>query len=155
MALLLESFTINYHQMRQKGHSTWQGTWHDGAGTISTSSGSVKEYPYTYHSRFEVSPGAGPEELLAAAHAACFNQALTNMLGQAGFTAELLNTSVTVELGRDEHGKLKILQSHIVNQSKVQGVSKEDFEVCAELARNGCAISKVLKCAITLEASLF
>ena len=67
--------------MQAKGHSTWSGSWKQGAGTISTATDSVRGQPYSYASRFDGAPGASPEELLAAAHAGCFNQALANNFG--------------------------------------------------------------------------
>ena len=70
------------------GSAKWQGGIRDGKGAISTKSGALKDYPYGFASRFEGKPGSNPEELIGAAHAACFTMALSLMLGEAKLTAE-------------------------------------------------------------------
>src|SRR5579872_1023605 len=80
------------------GSAVWQGGLKDGKGAISTGSGALKDYPYGFASRFEGKPGTNPEELIGAAHAGCFTMALSLILGEAGFTADEMNTKADVTL---------------------------------------------------------
>ena len=80
------------------GSAKWQGGIKDGKGAISTKSGALKDYPYGFASRFEGKPGSNPEELIGAAHAACFTMALSLILGEAKLTAEHMETKADVTL---------------------------------------------------------
>ncbi len=86
--------------MQSKGSAVWKGGFKDGRGTISTASGALKQAGYSVGSRFEGSSGTNPEELIAAAHAACFSMALSLLLGNAGITPESIETSATVSLDK-------------------------------------------------------
>jgi osmotically inducible protein OsmC len=101
-------------------------------------------------------PGGSPEELLATAQAGCFNQALENNLGMIGFEAEKIETEVTVELGYNSgsDGHPAIVAVFVTTSAKVQGISKERFEYCAERARTHCTIAALLKIDIGLTATL-
>jgi len=140
--------------MQAKGFSTWGGSWQQGAGTISTATPTVQGAPYSYASRFEGAPGASPEELLAAAHAGCFNQALANNFGMQSLTATAIRTTVTIELGKDEQGRPAILGSHIEVEAQAPGATAEQMLHCATRASTNCSISKILRCDITLAARL-
>ncbi|HBB78121.1 MAG TPA: OsmC family peroxiredoxin, partial [Pseudomonas sp.] len=78
--------------MKKTASAVWQGDLKTGKGTISTQSGALKDNPYGFNTRFEDAPGTNPEELIGAAHAGCFSMALSLMLGQAGLTAERIET---------------------------------------------------------------
>ena len=80
------------------GSAKWQGGVKDGKGAISTKSGALEDYPYGFVSRFEGKPGSNPEELIGAAHAACFTMALSLILGEAKLTAEHMETKADVTL---------------------------------------------------------
>ncbi len=84
--------------MSKKGSAVWQGSIKEGGGTISTETGVLNEAPYGFKSRFEGGKGTNPEELIAAAHAACFSMALSMMLGEAGATPDKLHTEAAVTL---------------------------------------------------------
>lgn len=140
--------------MQAQGFSTWQGNWKEGAGTLSTFTDTLHGAPYSYASRFDGAPGASPEELLATAHAGCFNQALANNFGMQALSAQTISTAVSVELGKDELGRPAILGVHIRVEARVAGATPAQFEQCAERARSNCAISKVLRCDITMSAHL-
>lgn len=135
------------------GSSNWQGTWKEGKGTISVKSESFLPIPYTYKSRFEEARGGNPEELLAAAHAGCFNQALANNFGMIGVEATSIETSVRADVQFVE-GRPTIMGVHIETKAKVPGITQEQFAGCAERSRTNCSISKALKCEITLDAKL-
>ena len=82
--------------MKTHGSAVWQGGLKDGKGALSTASGALKEYPYGFAARFEGKPGSNPEELIGAAHAGCFTMALSLILGEAGLTAERMETRADV-----------------------------------------------------------
>jgi len=140
--------------MKATSFSTWKGSWKQGEGDISTSSSTLQNEPFTFASRFEGALGACPEELLAAAHAGCFNQALANNFGMIGKEAESIETSVTIDFGHDVAGHPAINGSHIVVKAKAPGVTQEEFNRCADRSRTNCTIAKVLKCEITMDATL-
>jgi osmotically inducible protein OsmC len=140
--------------MHAVGKSTWYGTWKQGHGTISTDTSTLPESKYTYASRFEGAPGASPEELLCAAHAGCFNQALANNFGMIGHEAESIRTSAKIAFGTGQDGHPAIFNIDITVVARVSGITEERFQYCAERARSNCTISKVLKCDITMTATL-
>jgi osmotically inducible protein OsmC len=140
--------------MKAIGLASWKGTWKEGQGTISTTSDTFKEQPYSFSSRFEGTNGASPEELLAAAYAGCFNQALANNFGMIGFEAEKIDTTVTVELGYGADGHPAILAVEIGSDTKLPGISKERFDYCAERARTHCTIAVLMKIEPSLSATL-
>lgn len=140
--------------MNATGYATWAGSWKQGSGVLATHSDTLKDQHYSFSSRFEGTAGASPEELLATAHAGCFNQALANNFGMKEFVADSIETSVVVELGYGDDGHPAIKGVHIKTLAKVPSISQETFEYCAERARSNCTLSKLLKCEITLAASL-
>src|SRR4051812_6676153 len=77
-------FKENAMKIVRTGSAAWSGGIKDGKGSISTESGALQAYPYGFASRFEGQPGSNPEELIAAAHSACFTMALSLVLGEAG-----------------------------------------------------------------------
>jgi osmotically inducible protein OsmC len=140
--------------MNATGFATWAGTWKEGAGTISTQTDTLKGAAYSFASRFEGAKGASPEELLAAAHAGCFNQALANNFGMLGFVADFVDTAVSVEMGQDEENTPAITRLSVTLEAKVPGITQTQFDHCAERARTRCSIAKALKCEIGLSATL-
>src|ERR1700737_4502814 len=90
--------------MQRKASAVWQGGLKDGKGAISTDSGVLSNTQYSFSTRFENGVGTNPEELIAAAHAGCFAMALSGQLGQAGMTAERIETKATVTLEKLESG---------------------------------------------------
>jgi lipoyl-dependent peroxiredoxin len=137
----------------RSGSATWQGGIKDGKGTISTESGALKAYPYGFASRFEGQRGSNPEELIAAAHAACFTMALSLILGEAKLTATQMDTTAKVTLEQVEGG-YAITASHLTLKAKVPGADQATFEKLAAKAKAGCPVSKLLKAEISLEATL-
>lgn len=140
--------------MKATGHASWSGSWKQGSGAISTASPVLPAASYSYASRFEGAAGASPEELLAAAHAGCFNQALANNLGMIGLTAGRIDTTVVIDLGRDEQDRPSILSSAITVRAAADGATDEQLQYCAGRAATNCAISKVLRCEIRVQAAL-
>lgn len=142
------SVTIKRH-----GSAAWQGGIKDGRGTISTESGALSAYPYGFASRFEGQKGSNPEELIGAAHAACFTMALSLILGEAKLTAEQMDTSAEVTLQQVEGG-FSITAVHLTLKAKVPGTDQKTFEELAAKAKAGCPVSKLFNADITLDAIL-
>src|SRR5471030_1627898 len=90
--------------MKRKGSAVWNRGLKDGKGTISTDSGVLSNTQYSFSTRFEEGIGTNPEELIAAAHAGCFSMALSGQLGNAGMTAESINTTATVTMEKNDSG---------------------------------------------------
>jgi osmotically inducible protein OsmC len=130
----------------------YQGLGKDGKGAISTKSGVLSEQPYGFGTRFEGKPGTNPEELIAAAHAACFTMATSFALAKAGHTDGTLETSCTITLDKDGDG-FTVTKSALSLQGSVPGLTVAEFGRIADEAKAGCPISKLLNCEITLEKS--
>ena len=135
------------------GTAVWHGGLKDGKGAISTKSGALNAYPYGFASRFEGKPGTNPEELIGAAHAGCFTMALSLVLGEAGLTADEMNTQADVTLEKLADG-FAITKVHLTLKAKIPGCDKAKFEELAGKAKAGCPVSKLLKAEITLDATL-
>ena len=132
--------------------TTWEGTLFEGAGKVNFDSSGVGTYDVSWPARAEEPNGVtSPEELIAAAHSACFSMAFSNGLAKAGTPATELKTSAAVEFtpGTGITGiKLTVVGT-------VEGISEEDFVAAATAAKEGCPVSKALTgTTITLEASL-
>ncbi|KJV33755.1 OsmC family protein [Luteibacter yeojuensis] len=139
--------------MQKWGKAAWTGTIKEGQGLISTQTGVLKDAPYGFKSRFEDGPGSNPEELLGAAHAACFTMALSLMLGNNGLTAERIETRADVTLAKDGEG-FSITKVHLTTTAKIPGTDQATFEGIAKQAKEGCPVSKVLNAEITMDATL-
>ena len=123
------------------GSAKWQGGIKDGKGAISTKSGALSDYPYGFASRFEGKPGSNPEELIGAAHAACFTMALSLILGEAKLTAEQMETKADVTLEKQGDG-FAITAIHLTLTAKIPGADDATFQDCAAKAKAGCPVSK-------------
>ncbi|HEK1237696.1 TPA: OsmC family protein [Pseudomonas aeruginosa] len=139
--------------MKKTASAVWQGGLKDGKGTLSTESSALKDNPYGFNTRFEGAPGTNPEELIGAAHAGCFSMALSMMLGEAGLTAERIETRAEVTLDKQSDG-FAITAVHLVLRARVPGADAQTFEQIANKAKAGCPVSKVLNAKISLDASL-
>ena len=135
------------------GTARWQGGLKDGIGALSTKSGALKDHPYGFTARFEGGPGTNPEELIGAAHAGCFTMALSLILGEAGFTADQMDTKAEVTLVKQEDG-FAITKSALTLRAKIPGIDAAKFQELAGVAEKNCPVSKLLRCEITLDAAL-
>lgn len=140
-------------KIQKEGSATWTGPIKEGRGTVSTQSGVLKSAPYGFNTRFEGVTGTNPEELLAATHASCFTMALSKIVGDAGFTAERLETKAQVTLEKIGDG-FEITAIQLSLRGAVPGVNQTQFLEFANKAKVGCPISKVLKAPITLDAQM-
>ncbi len=139
--------------MQRKASAEWKGGLKDGKGTVSSASGILSNTPYSFTTRFENAPGTNPEELIAAAHAACFSMALSAQLGEAKLKAESIATSATLTLEKLDSG-WTITAVHLDVAAKVPGASAEAFNTATSNAKAGCPVSKVLNAKITMDAKL-
>lgn len=139
--------------MIRSGSAVWQGDLKEGNGVVSTESGVLRSSPYSFSSRFESAPATNPEELIAAAHAACFSMALSLQLQMAGMKAERIETTAKVTLEKLEAG-FTITASHLALTAKIPGADPEQFSKAAAAAKAGCPVSRLLNAAITMEAKL-
>ena len=139
--------------MKRSASAVWKGGLKDGKGTVSTDSGVLSRTPYNFSMRFENEKGTNPEELVAAAHAACFSMALSLFLGEAGMTAESIDTKATVSLDQVDGGFV-VTASHLQTTVKIPNANKAAFEKAVETAKTGCPISKLLNAKITMDARL-
>ncbi|HDS0919555.1 TPA: OsmC family protein [Pseudomonas putida] len=139
--------------MKKTASAIWQGGLKDGKGLLSTESGALKQNPYGFNTRFEGTPGTNPEELIGAAHAGCFSMALSMMLGEAGLTADRIDTAAEVTLDKLPDG-FAITAVHLVLRAKVPGAGEAQFLEIANKAKEGCPVSKVLNAKISLDAAL-
>jgi osmotically inducible protein OsmC len=139
--------------MQRKASAVWKGGLKDGKGSVSSASGVLSDTPYSFTTRFENTPGTNPEELIAAAHAACFSMALSAQLGGANLTPESINTSATLTMDKLDSG-WTITAVHLEVTAKVPGASADQFNTAAQNAKSGCPVSKALNAKITLDAKL-
>jgi lipoyl-dependent peroxiredoxin len=139
--------------MPAKGTAEWKGDLRTGTGTFTA--GDSISGGYTFKSRFEDGPGSNPEQLIAAAHAACFSMALSNMLAEAGHPVDSVSTEATVTL-RPVDGAPTITRIVLVTEGRVPGISETTFIEHAQAAKAGCPVSRALAAVpeILLEASL-
>ena len=138
--------------MKRKVSAIWKGGGATGNGTITAQSGAFKNMPYSFKTRFENDNGqlgTNPEELIAAAHAGCFNMKLSFVLNEANLNPEELNTEALLTF---IDGKIVSIELNL--KANVPGVDKEKFDELAEEAKNNCPISGVLNCEIILKTSL-
>ena len=136
-----------------RASARYEGFGKEGKGAITTRSGVLNAQPYGFGTRFEGQPGTNPEELIAAAHAACFTMALSFGLARAGYSGGWLETSAEVTLDQVDGG-FEISKSALTLTGKVPGISAEEFAAIAAEAEKNCPVSKLLNCEITLEHSL-
>ncbi len=139
--------------MQRKASAVWKGGLKDGKGAVSSTSGVLSNTPYSFVTRFENSPGTNPEELIAAAHAACFSMALSAQLGAANLTPSSISTTATLTLEKLETG-WTITAVHLDVVGNVPGADAAAFHKAAGDAKTGCPVSKVLNAKITMDAKL-
>src|SRR5207237_6514145 len=125
--------------MQRKASAVWKGGLKDGKGTVSSTSGVLSNTPYSFTTRFENTPGTNPEELIAAAHAACFSMALSAQLGNANLTPESISTSATLTMEKLDCG-WTITAVHLDVTARVPKDDKAAFDKDAGDATSGCTV---------------
>ncbi|MEX2573821.1 MAG: OsmC family protein [Balneolaceae bacterium] len=142
--------------MKRTARAVWKGSGTEGSGNLTTQSGAFENQPYSTKMRFENEDGkqgTNPEEMIAAAHAGCFTMALGVALEGAGFTAETLDTNAELTLSKVNGGwEIKTIALEL--KASVPDISEDEFSEIAKGAKDGCPVSKLLNCEITLDYTL-
>lgn len=140
--------------IEKHGTAHWTGGLQDGKGTVSTQTGILDKQNYGFKSRFEGGTNTNPEELIGAAHAACYSMALSMILGQHDLTAESIDTKATVSLEEVPDG-FAITKIHLDVTASIPNADETTFMEAANAAKQGCPVSKVLAGAdISMDAKL-
>jgi len=139
--------------MKRKASAEWKGSLKEGKGSISTESGVLTKTQYSFGTRFESGIGTNPEELVAAAHAACFSMQLSALLGKAGLVPDQIATTAVVTFENLDQG-WTVTESHLEVSASIPETTAESFAKLAEDARTGCLMSRLLKTTVTMDAKL-
>ena len=140
--------------IKKHGSANWKGGLKDGTGTVSTETGVLDKQNYGFKSRFEDGTNTNPEELIGAAHAACYSMALSMILGQSNLKADNIDTKATVSLEQKDGG-FAITGIHLDVTASVPNASEDQFMQAANAAKSGCPVSKALAGSeITMDAKL-
>lgn len=139
--------------IKRNASAQWNGDLKAGNGSIRLGSGAF-EGKYSFGTRFEGAPGTNPEELLGAAHAACFSMAFSLGLAQAGHTPVRVSTTANVSLDKVSD-KMTIVGIELVTEGEVPGIADADFQRIAAATKDGCIISRALASVpMTIKATL-
>lgn len=134
----------------REGAAAWQGDLRSGNGMISTQSGALDEESYSFGTRFEDKPGTNPEELIAAAHAACYCMALASTLKKKGYAPQSVEALAVCTLESLKEGGFKISKMQLNIRGQVPGLDQETFEQIAAEADKGCPVSNLLRCGLEI-----
>jgi lipoyl-dependent peroxiredoxin len=142
----------------RSAHTSWTGTLQEGTGHVELTSSGLGSYDVSFPKRTAESADGttSPEELIAAAHSACFSMALSGGIAAAGGTPQSLEVTADVELGPDPAGGLQIRSIKLTVRGRVEGMDEDGFKAAAEGAKAGCPVSKALAGVpdITVDAAL-
>lgn len=131
------------NEIKRSAHVHWAGDLRSGRGQIMTPSKALDGVIYSFASRFEKGTGTDPEELIAAAHAACFSMMLSKIISDEKKSIDEINTTATVVLRME--GGPRISEIHLKTEAKVAGMSDVEFAAAAEKAKENCPVSQLLK----------
>ena len=137
--------------IKKSGSAQWSGGLKDGKGFVSTETGVLKDQPYGFNTRFEDGNGTNPEELIGAAHAACFSMAFANILGDSDIVPDKIETSSTIHLSMKDGPK--VVKAHLVVSVSADG-DEDKIREAANAAETGCPISQLLNCEITMDLTI-
>jgi osmotically inducible protein OsmC len=138
-------------QFKRTAQAHWLGSAKNGQGTFTSDSKTLNNSAFSFPSRFESGDGTNPEELIAAAHAGCYSMALSFILAKDGIKSEEIKTAATVTIESVGEG-FEITTVHLVVTGKVPGIDESTFKKYTEMAKTGCAVSRLIKAAISLES---
>ena len=136
----------------RKGSAHWTGDLRTGKGTVSSESGALSKLPYGFNTRFGDEKGTNPEELIGAAHAACFSMALSNELSKAGIANPQIETTSAIEL-KQQDGGFTITAAHLTVTITAKGADRAAAEKAAQTAEKNCPVSKLMKAEISMDAT--
>ncbi|HBA71861.1 MAG TPA: OsmC family peroxiredoxin [Geobacter sp.] len=139
--------------MKRKASAEWKGSLKEGKGNISTESGVLDKTQYSFSTRFENGIGTNPEELVAAAHAACFSMQLSALLGKADLVPDQIATTAVVTFENLKQG-WTVTESHLEVTASIPGATQDSFAKLADEAKSGCLMSRLLNTTVTMVAKL-
>lgn len=139
----------NTNIMKRNASAVWHGNLKEGKGNLTTQSGALEQIPYTFRMRFEDEKGTNPEELIGAAHAACFTMQVSANLTEKGYNPVELKTKAEVTLENKT-----VTQSHLILNAKVPGIDRDQFNELVKDAKENCIISRLLKADISVDITL-
>ena len=139
--------------MKRQASAEWQGSLKQGKGNLSTESGVLAKAQYSFGTRFESGIGTNPEELVAAAHAACFSMQLAALLGKAELVPDQIDTTALITFENLKQG-WTVIESHLEVNASIPGATAEAFAKLAEEAKTGCLMSRLLNTTVTMTAKL-
>jgi osmotically inducible protein OsmC len=130
----------------RSARTTWTGGLQDGTGTVELVSSGIGTYEVSFPRRAAEEAGGftSPEELIAAAHSACFAMQFSALLGDAGGSGQYLDVGAQVTLGPDPAGGFRITGIQLTVRGSAEGLSAERFAEIAQQAKSGCPVSKAL-----------
>jgi osmotically inducible protein OsmC len=134
---------IHMAQIQRTAEAVWEGDSRNGGGKVSTGSGAIRDQVYTWRMRFEDEPGTNPDELIAAALAACFNMSLAAGLSKAGFVPNSLHTRAALVM-EQEGGGWSVTRIHLEVDANVPNIDEAAFQQSATQAKDNCPISRLL-----------
>ena len=135
--------------MKRNATAVWKGSIKEGKGALTTQSTVLNSTQYSFGSRFEEGVGTNPEELVAAAHSGCFSMQLSAFIGEAGFTADSIQTKCVIDV---QNGA--IVSSQLTVEAKILGIDDDTFQELVTKAEKNCPISKLLNTEISSSATL-
>lgn len=134
----------------------WHGNLREGDGFINSNSGALDEAPYDFKTRFEEEDGTNPEELIAAAHAACYSMAFSGTLKKHDIEADVIHTQAACIMNPKEGGGYKIVRLQLNVDVQAEGLTEEFLKQYTEEADQGCPVSNLLRpgCEIIIQSRL-
>ncbi len=132
-------------ELKRSAEAVWKGDLRGGNGVFSAKSGVFQDAAYTFATRFENAPGTNPEEMIAAAEAACFSMAFANILSGKGHKPESIHTTATVIMSSKEGGGWRISRVQLDTEGKVPGMDEATFKQVAQDVSQSCPVSTLLK----------
>ncbi len=136
--------------IKRSGEATWRGDLTRGDGVVSTESGTLAQVSYTFKTRFGDAKGTNPEELIAAAHAACYSMAFAHTLSGKGHRPGSITTKATCCLVPTDGG-FRIAKMYLQVRGRVPGLDEATFRQIAEEADRGCPVSNLLRPGLEIE----
>lgn len=137
--------------IERTANAVWNGDLRSGNGQINSTSGVLDSIGYSFATRFENKPGTNPEELIAAAHAACFSMAFAATLGRKGYQPQQVQTSATCIMVPQQPSGFKISKMRLESQVQVEGLDDAEFQQIAREAEAGCPVSNALRGSLEIE----
>jgi lipoyl-dependent peroxiredoxin len=137
--------------IERSAHAVWNGELRGGNGQISSTSGVLNDTPYSFATRFEQAHGTNPEELIAAAHAACYSMAFAGTLSRKGHQPQQIQTRAICSLTPQQPSGFKITKMRLETRGKVDGIDDATFKQIADEAEKGCPVSNALRGGVQIE----